>query len=111
MKSRRRRCTWRLDTAELRLYTSPMSHYVPTLGARVELPASQNSLAFSSDTRPCPEMIRLAQDVDLLIHEATGEHFGHSSAAQAGEIARQAKAKSLYLIHYPVWQTDPASGE
>ena len=97
-----------LDAAELRLYTSPMSHYVPTLGVRVELPASRFSLAFSSDTRPCPEMTRLAQDVDILIHEATGAHTGHSSAAQAGEIAHQAKAKALYLIHYPVWETDPA---
>jgi ribonuclease Z len=97
-----------LDTDEMRLYTSPVSHYVPTLGARIELPDSQHSLAFSSDTRPCPEMARLADGVNILIHEATGEHFGHSSAAQAGEIARQAKAVSLYLIHYPVWQTDPA---
>jgi ribonuclease Z len=97
------------DTNEMRLYTSPVSHYVPALGARVELPDSQHSLAFSSDTRPCSEMARLAEGVDILIHEATGEHFGHSSAAQAGEIARQAKAKSLYLIHYPVWQTDPST--
>lgn len=96
-----------LDSAELRLYTSPMSHYVPTLGARIELPVSQHSVAFSSDTRPCPEMLRLAYEVDFLIHEATGEHFGHTSAAQAGEIARQARAKSLILIHYPVWQSDP----
>lgn len=95
-----------LDTAEMRLYTSPVSHYVPTLGARVELPASRRSLAFSSDTRPCPAMNRLAQQVDILIHEATGEHTGHTSAAQAGEIARETGAKSLYLIHYPVWETD-----
>lgn len=97
-----------LDAAELRLYTSPVSHYVPTLGARVEFPASRRSLAFSSDTRPCPEIVRLAQGVDVLIHEATGAHTGHSSAAQAGEAARQAGAKSLYLIHYPVWESDPA---
>jgi ribonuclease Z len=102
-----------LDTAEMRLYTSPVSHYVPTLAARVDLPASQRSLAFSSDTRPCPEMTSLAKDVDILIHEATGPHTGHSSAAQAGELARQAGAKLLYLIHYPVWKTDssPLVGE
>jgi ribonuclease Z len=97
-----------LDTAELRLYTSPVSHYVPTLGARIELPARRRSLAFSSDTRPCPEMTRLAKDVDILIHEATGAHTGHSSATQAGELARLAGAKTLYLIHYPVWKSDPA---
>lgn len=96
-----------LDAADLRLYTSPMSHYVPTLGVRVELYAARRSLAFSSDTRPCPALTRLAQDVDLLIHEATGPHTGHSSAAQAGETARQARAKELHLIHYPVWESDP----
>jgi ribonuclease Z len=53
-------------------------------------------------------MTRLAKDVDILIHEATGAHTGHSSAAQAGELARLAGAKTLYLIHYPVWKSDPA---
>jgi ribonuclease BN (tRNA processing enzyme) len=96
-----------LDTADLRVYTSPVSHYVPTLGVRVELPASRRSLVFSSDTRPCPSLTRLAQDTDFLIHEATGAHTGHSSAFQAGETARQANAKALYLIHYPVWESDP----
>jgi ribonuclease Z len=97
-----------LDAAEMRLYTSPVSHYLPTLGVRVELPASRRALAYSCDTRPCPAVARLAEGVDILIHEATGEHTGHSSAAQAGEVARQAGAKVLYLIHYPVWQSDPA---
>lgn len=97
-----------LDTPELRLYTSPVSHYVPALGARVEIPTSRRSLAFSSDTRPCPAMTRLAHQVDILIHEATGAHTGHSSATQAGGIARETGSKALYLIHYPVWETDPA---
>lgn len=97
-----------MDFDELRVYTSPVSHYVPALGIRIELPDSNGSVAFSSDTRPCAELTRLAREVDCLIHEATGEHFGHSSAAQAGTIARQAKAKALYLIHYPVWRSEPA---
>lgn len=97
-----------LDTAEMRLYTSPVSHYLPTLGVRMELPASRRTLAYSCDTRPCPAVTRLAEGVDILIHEATGEHTGHSSAAQAGDVARQAGAKMLYLIHYPVWESDPA---
>lgn len=95
------------DDVEMRLYTSPVSHYLPTLGARIELDGGRRSLAYSCDTRPCPALTRLAEGVDILIHEATGEHFGHSSAAQAGETARQAGAKSLYLVHYPVWKSDP----
>ena len=47
----------------------------------------------------------MAKDADLLIHEATGdEPLGHASAEQAGEIAHQAGAKRLGLIHYHVWQ-------
>ena len=35
-------------------------------------------------------------------------HRGHSTAQQAAQIARgPPKAKSLYLIHYQVWNTDP----
>jgi ribonuclease Z len=45
--------------------------------------------------------------VDLLIHEATGGDHGHSSAADAGEIAREAGAVKLALIHYPVRGVDP----
>jgi ribonuclease Z len=96
-----------LDGEDLRLYTSPASHYLPTLATRVELLSGQYSLAYSCDTRPFPAVTRLAEGVDTLIHEATGAHTGHSSAGQAGEVAREAGAKSLYLIHYPVWENDP----
>jgi ribonuclease Z len=44
---------------------------------------------------------RLANGADVLIHEAAGGLRGHSSAAQAGETARQAEVGALYLIHYP----------
>jgi ribonuclease Z len=44
----------------------------------------------------------------VLIHEATGESIGHSSAAQAGATARDAGVESLVLIHYPVGDTDVA---
>jgi ribonuclease Z len=50
---------------------------------------------------------KIAQDVDILIHEAAGPPPGHSTAQQAGSIARECGAKSLYLIHYQVWNTDP----
>jgi ribonuclease BN (tRNA processing enzyme) len=39
--------------------------------------------------------------VDILIHEAGGATYGHSSAEQAGEIATKAEVGKLYLIHYP----------
>ena len=43
-----------------------------------------------------------------MIHEAAGfDGMGHTDARQAGEIASEAGAKSLYLIHYQVWNADP----
>ena len=64
-------------------------------------------LAYSCDTEPIPALLELGHDADMLIHEAAGKGFGHSSARQAGEIAAECRAKSLYLIHYQVWNTDP----
>jgi ribonuclease Z len=63
-------------------------------------------MAYSCDTEPCQQVIDLAAGVDLLIHEAAGASPGHTSAAQAGRIARDAEAKALCLIHYPTCSFD-----
>ena len=78
-----------------------MRHLIPTIGLRFEFKASQKVLAYSCDTEPCTEVVHLAEGADVLIHEASGASLGHSSAAQAGQIAAQAEAYKLYLIHYP----------
>jgi ribonuclease BN (tRNA processing enzyme) len=57
---------------------------------------------------PVTMCLNIARDVDLLIHEAAGPPPGHSTARQAGEIATQANAKKLCLIHYQVWNADPS---
>jgi ribonuclease Z len=97
-----------LTNKEFRILASPVRHFIPTLGIRIESLASGKVVAYSCDTEPCPEVIDLAKDADFLIHEAHGEAVGHSSAAQAGGIARQAGAKKLFLIHYPTWESDPS---
>ena len=59
------------------------------------------------DSRPCENAVRLARDADLLVHEATfddprrdlAEVSRHSTASEAAEIARQAHASKLVLIH------------
>jgi ribonuclease Z len=60
------------------------------------------------DTRPCAAAVELARDADVLVHEATfgesrramaGER-GHSTAAQAAEVARAAGARRLLLTHF-----------
>ena len=65
-------------------------------------------MAYSCDTEPCQAVVRLAEGADVLIHEAAGASYGHSSAAQAGGIARQAEVGHLYLIHYRTRGYDPA---
>lgn len=59
------------------------------------------------DTRYCDNAILLAQDADLLIHEATfskGEEklaldYFHSTTHQAAEVAKQSGSKQLCLTH------------
>jgi ribonuclease Z len=92
-----------LQTGEFRIFASPVEHMIPNIGLRVEFPGSGQVLAYSCDTKPSPAVIDLADQADWLIHEATGEALGHTSAEQAGEIARQAGVKKLYLVHYQTW--------
>lgn len=64
-------------------------------------------LAILGDTIPCQTSIDLANDVDLLVHEATQEHAlvdkaierGHSTTIHAAMIAQKANAKRLIMTH------------
>lgn len=96
-----------LNTSKLIITASPVHHMLPNIGLRVDLPSSGESLVYSGDTEPCEEIVRLAAGVNVLLHEASGDGFGHSSAAQAGEIARKAEVNRLYLIHYDPMDQDP----
>jgi len=66
------------------------------------------SIAYCLDTRPCVQSVELSREVDLLIHEATyseefsaeAREYGHSTAAQAAETARDACARRLLLTHF-----------
>lgn len=98
-----------LESDQLSIHASPVRHLIPTIGLRVEVAENRRVVAYSCDTEPCAQVVRLAAGADILIHEATGESVGHSSAAQAGEIAARAQAGALYLIHYPTGEY--ASGD
>jgi ribonuclease Z len=90
-----------LDVEDMRVYSSPVKHFLPNIGLRIELKAEKKSLVYSCDTEPCEQVERLAAGADILLHEASGSSAGHSSAAQAADIARRAEVGALYLIHYP----------
>ena len=77
---------------------------MPNVALRIDgLP--RGAVVYSSDTRPCEAVVRLATGAHTLIHEATFPHrargrFGaHSTAAEAGEIAARAGVTRLLLTH------------
>jgi ribonuclease Z len=71
-------------------------------------PILGRKVVYCCDTVFCQNAIKLAQDADVLIHEATyaGEDLelavrgGHSTATQAAEVAQQAGARALILTHF-----------
>ena len=90
-----------LANDEFEIVASPVQHFIPTIGLRITSRSSHRKIAYSCDTEPCSQVLHLAQDADILFHEASGQLPGHTSAQQAGETAKKAGANSLYLIHYP----------
>lgn len=65
-------------------------------------------VVYCTDTRPCANSVTLAHKADLLIHEATYNEDltdearlrGHSTVAQAANIAKQAQVARLLITHF-----------
>jgi ribonuclease Z len=100
--------SWELNE-HITLRTWPMAHgdFAPVLGVRVD--AGDLAIAFTGDTTACENLVPLARDADLLVHDATfsatltpeyanGAH-GHCTAQMAGRHAAQANVKHLVLTH------------
>lgn len=88
-----------LSTPDFSIYASPGEHGVPCIGLRVE--SEECVIVYSADTAPSDSIRRLAEGADLLVHEATGGGPGHSSAADAARIAKEAGVRRLILVHLP----------
>jgi ribonuclease Z len=72
-------------------------------------------VVFSGDTGHSPELVRLAEGADALVHEATyaeedralAERAAHSTATMAAETALAASVRRLYLTHLsPRYESD-----
>lgn len=65
-------------------------------------------LAYITDTAPCDNCCKIAENADLLICEATyssklagkSEEYGHMTSKQAAQIANKSNAKQLVMIHF-----------
>jgi ribonuclease BN (tRNA processing enzyme) len=94
-----------------------VSHYdvYPAFAFRFDLKRSGVSITFSGDTTKSDNVITLARDTDILVHEAQfslddayyGNRFppnylvnSHTSAEQVGEVAAAANVKHVVLSHY-----------
>ncbi|HEY7348914.1 MAG TPA: MBL fold metallo-hydrolase [Ktedonobacterales bacterium] len=103
----------------------PVQHSIPTAGLRLSFPRDDGSawtVVYSSDTRPIKALETFAQGCDLLILECTyldskstsAERVGHMTAGQAGQLAHNAHAGALALVHlglYDGWNVEQARSE
>lgn len=96
-----------IDNADFRIHAYPMAHHPPSIGLRIENKLTGRTIAYTSETAPHENVLWLAHNADILIHEVAGETQGNSTAEQAGQMATDAGVKALYLINYQVWDTDP----
>jgi ribonuclease Z len=70
-------------------------------------PRPGRRFVYTGDTRPSENVVAVAEDADLLVHDATfagdradrAAKTAHSTAAQAGDVARRAGAVRLALTH------------
>jgi ribonuclease Z len=101
-----------VNTNTIEITSFPLQHRVPTTGflfkSKQQIDNSINSYAYCSDTLYTETILPFINDVDVLYHEATFLHekhtrateTHHSTALQAGEIAKKANVKQLIIGHF-----------
>lgn len=77
-------------------------------------PRPGDSFAYITDTRYCPNSVKLGMNSNVLMHEATfsdklsdkADETGHSTAKDAARVANEAKTKLLVLTHFSARYTN-----
>lgn len=86
----------------IHLATMPVSHRPESLAIRIS--HKGRSVVITGDTDVCPDLVGFAQNCDFLICESampSGKKIpGHLTPRLAGEMARDAGAKTLVLTHF-----------
>ena len=93
-----------LEVGDVRLTFAAATHFVEAYAIRAE--SGSEAFTYSGDTAPSDSVVELARGSALFLCEATlglgteNGRRGHSSAAEAGEMARRGGVGRLALTHY-----------
>jgi len=97
-----------INTEEFRLSTCPTEHAIPSIAVKYESHRTKKIVVYTSDTRPCANIIRFVAGADIFIRECNylndlderAYQEGHSTARQVGEEARKCNFGDLFLVHH-----------
>ncbi len=98
---------WRVFEFEgVRLTSAPVTH---DGGVAYRLESHGASLVYSGDTRFSENLVKLAEGVDVLVHECSFPHERlvgqHVSEVELAQIVAHVKPKTVVVTHlYPIWE-------
>jgi ribonuclease Z len=90
-----------LSNDDWQITAAPGLHAVPVIGLRIVDRVAGGVMVYSADTAKSLVIAELAEGAQLLVHEATGDLPGHSTAVEAAEVADAAGVNQLILTHLP----------
>ncbi len=78
-------------------------------------PRPGDSFAYITDTKYCPNAVKLAMNTNILYHEATfsssladkAAETGHSTSEDAARVANESQTKLLVISHFSARYTNP----
>ncbi len=98
-----------VTTPDFDITAVPGDHAVPVIGLRIRDLRGDGVMTYSSDTQRSSNIEHGARGSSLLVHEASGEFPGHSSASDAAEVAARAEVDRLVLVHLPQYPAEGAA--